>query len=209
MKIYDISVTLGDSTPVYEGDPAINIIPHKSIANGDSANITKLSMGAHSGTHIDAPFHFDQDGKHINELELDTFFGPAQVIEVATQDGLVTREELIGTVSEGTTRILLKTPNSKLWDRSDFEKGFASLSLEAAEWVVENGIKLVGIDYLSIEKFHSGDHAVHRTLLTNSIVVIEGLNLAQVPPGEYNLIALPLKIKDGDGSPTRAILTSI
>jgi arylformamidase len=208
MKIYDISVPLGEGTPVYEGDPAIEIIQKKSMANGDSMNISQLSMGAHSGTHIDAPFHFRPDGKHIDELDLSIFFGMCQVVIVEAYDGLITKEELSSQVKPGTERLLIKTPNSRLWEKSEFERGFVSLSLEAAEWVVRNGVKLVGIDYLSIEKFHSPDHAVHKALLKNSVVIIEGLNLSEVPPGSYHLISLPLKIKDGDGSPVRAILTT-
>jgi len=207
MKIYDVSVTLGAETPIYEGDPKIEIIPHSSIKSGDSANVTLLSMGAHSGTHIDAPFHFSESGKHIDELSTDLFVGPAQVIEVADVDGLVTREEIASKVNDGTTRLLLKTGNSSsLWGRTDFEKGFVSLSKGAADLIVESGIRLVGIDYLSIERFHSPDHAVHRTLLENSVAIIEGLDLSAVPEGEYKLICLPLKIKNGDGSPARAIL---
>jgi arylformamidase len=206
MTIYDISVPLGEDTPVYPGDPPIEIIEHTSMADGDSSNVTHLSLGAHSGTHIDAPFHFSRQGKRIDELALDIFFGQAQVVEVSARDGYVTRDELIEQVEEGTERLLLKTANSRLWQKSGFEKGFVHLSLKAAEWIVKAGIKLVGIDYLSIEKFDSPDHAVHRMLLENSVVILEGINLFYVPPGTYKLICLPLRIKGGDGSPARAIL---
>ncbi len=209
MPIYDISVPLGPETPVYAGDTPISITPKSSIAAGDSANVSLLSLGSHSGTHIDAPFHFDPQGKSIDRLPPELFVGPAQVVEVGVKEGYVTRRELLQVVKADTTRLLLKTPNSALWREREFEKDFVYLSLEAARWVVEAGIKLVGIDYLSIEQFHSPDHAVHHALLDNGIGVLEGLNLSRVPPGDYHLICLPLKIVGGDGSPARVVLQTI
>jgi len=206
MKIYDISVTLDADTPVYEGDSPIEIIAKERMDNGGKMNITQLYMSAHSGTHIDAPFHFNQNGKKIDELPLEIFFGTAQVIKVTAESGFVTRAELIDLVAPRTERLLIKTANSKLWGNSTFVKGFVALSLEAAFFLVEKKIKLVGIDYLSVESFYSNDNAVHRMLFENSVVALEGLNLTDVPPGTYQLICLPLRIKGGDGSPTRAIL---
>lgn len=210
MRIYDISVPIGPDTPVYEGDPPISITSKSSIAAGDSANVSLLSFGSHSGTHIDAPFHFNQQGKTIDQLPLEVFEGSAQVVEVVAKDGFVTVLELMQLIDERTTRLLIKTPNSSLWEQEEkeFVPDFVHLTPEAADLIVEQGIKLVGIDYLSIERFHSPDHYVHHTLLDNGIVVVEGLNLSQVPPGHYKLICLPLRIKNGDGSPARAVLLS-
>ncbi len=209
MRIYDISVPIGAGTPVYTGDPPISITPKSSIAAGDSANVSTLKFGSHTGTHIDAPFHFNPQGEKIDQLPLNTFIGPAQVIEVPAQKGYVTPEEILEAgLDKNTRRLLLKTPNCALWQSDDFTNDFVYLCLEAAQLLLESGIRLVGTDYLSIEKFHSYDHAVHRLLLENSIIILEGINLSEVPPGFYQLICPPLKIKDGDGSPARALLTA-
>jgi arylformamidase len=207
MTIYDISVPIGAETPLYPGDPPVGIAPLSCTAKGDKYNLSVLSFGSHCGTHIDAPYHLDPDGKRTDQLPLELFVGTAQVVEAAAKDGYVTRDELVRKVQEGNTdRLLIKTSNSNLWQQKEFVKDYVYLSKEAAKWAVEAGIKLVGIDYLSVERFDSPDFAVHRTLLDNSVVILEGLDLSKVSPGVYQLICLPLKIKDCDGAPVRAVL---
>ena len=207
MRIYDISVPISGSTLVYPGDPGIEISSRSSIAAGDSANVSLLSFGSHSATHLDAPLHFNPQGESIEQLPLETFLGPARVLQVEAQNGAVSARELEQNLSPPPDRLLLKTPNSaRRWHERDFDEKFVHLSPAAARWIVDKGIRLVGIDYLSIERFHSPQHAVHHTLLDHSVIILEGLDLSRVPPGDYQLICLPLKIENGDGSPTRAVL---
>ncbi|MBI5789036.1 MAG: cyclase family protein [Candidatus Schekmanbacteria bacterium] len=208
MHIYDISVAFSANTPVYEGDPPIAVLPKSSIANGDSANVSLLNFGSHSATHIDAPYHFNLQGKTVDQIPLENFIGPAQVIEIAGSVKEIAAQTLENQVSADTARLLLKTSNSRLWQHHppDFVRDFVHLSPEAALWLVKRRIKLIGIDYLSIERFRSPDHFVHHTLLNHQIVIVEGLNLSHVPAGHYFLVCPPLKIQGGDGAPVRAVL---
>jgi arylformamidase len=206
MKIFDITIGIGAGTPIYAGDPPAVVESAKRIAAGDSANVSKLSFGAHTGTHVDAPNHFVEGTRRVDQLDLNKLIGPCRVVRVP--DDIQTIEpENIGDV-EGFERVIFKTKNSGFWNDSEFHSDFAHLSPAAAETLVANGVKLVGIDYLSIEKFHSGDHAVHKTLLSKEIVILEGLDLRIIEPGDYELICLPLKYVggEGDGAPARAVL---
>lgn len=204
--IYDISVPIGNDTPVYAGDPGIELVPMHSIDKGDSANVSLLKLGLHSGTHMDPPRHFINDGATIDELPLDVLIGDCVLREIDT-GGAITVERLESAdIPAGVERILFKTRSSQYWNDNVFHTDFAHLSPEAADWLVDRGVKLVGIDYLSIEVFHSPTHAVHRRLLGAGVVVVEGLDLRQVSSGTYTLICLPLKVKGGDGGPTRAVL---
>jgi arylformamidase len=202
---HDISVPIRAGMPVYEGDPPVEIALFSSINKGDPANVSRVSMGAHSGSHVDAPFHFLNDGKTVDEIPLDVLIGPASVVEF-TGTGRISRSDLATTHLEGNERILFKTSNSGLWRKDEFHKEYIYISEDAAEYLVEIGIKLVGIDYLSVEQYHAAGHATHLTLLRAGVVLVEGLNLSEVQPGRYELICLPLLIRGGDGSPCRAIL---
>lgn len=205
MKIYDISVALGKELPSWPEDSPLTISLSQSIDRGDECNVSSITLSSHSGTHVDAPFHFEPDGATVDMLPLETLVGPAWVVEI-TDKPAIEREDLEVAGLKGKERILFKTSNSNLWNSAQFSREYVHLSLEAARYLVQAGIKLVGIDYLSIEKFESDDHPVHHQLLRNGIVVIEGLNLSQVPAGRYQLVCLPLKIRAGDGAPARAIL---
>jgi arylformamidase len=213
MPIYDLSVPLSSELPTYPGDPGIQISAWSSLENGDNANVSALSFGAHTGTHVDAPAHFLHGTKKVESLALEVLIGEAEVIEVAEEYRAIDEDFVARHFKEGTTRVLFKTRNSAFWngDFADFRTDFTYLELEAAQWLVERGVKLVGIDYLSIEKFHSPDHAVHRALLSNEVIILEGLNLSGVPAGKYELICLPLRLhsKLGDGAPARAVLRTI
>ena len=205
MKIYDISVTVGKDLPNWPDNSPVTISPSQSLARGDECNVSSITLGTHTGTHVDAPYHFEPDGLTVDLLPLESLVGPAWVVEIKGRQA-IGRDELEAVGLKGEQRILFKTSNSNLWKSAEFSREYIHLTLEAARYLVQTGIKVVGIDYLSIERFDSQDHAVHHQLLRNGIVVIEGLNLSQVPPGSYQLICLPLKIGGGDGAPARVIL---
>lgn len=207
MTIYDVTVPVHAGMPIYEGDPGVNVEPWSQLAKGDSANVSFLHFGAHTGTHVDAPAHFIEGAPKIDSLPLDLLIGPARVIRVP-DDRLEIDPDFLGRCDlKDVTRILFHTRNSAFW-QSGFRKDFTHLLPEAAELLVARGIRLVGNDYLSVEKFHSGHHRTHLTLLRNGVVIVEGLNLSDVPAGDYELICLPLKIAEGagDGAPARVVL---
>ena len=196
--------------PVYEGDPGVEIAAWSALANGDSANVSFLHFGAHTGTHVDAPAHFIKDAAKIDSLSLDVLIGQARVIHVPDDATEIDRDFLAQCNLNQVERVLFRTRNSNFWTEG-FRKDFTHLLPEAAEYLVEQEVKLVGIDYLSIEKFHSGHHATHIALLSKGVVILEGLNLSDVPAGDYELICLPLKIAEGagDGAPARAVLRTM
>ena len=167
-----------------------------------------LDFGAHTGTHVDAPAHFIEGANTIDKLPLETLIGPARVVRVPDEALEIDPAFLTNCDLEGVERVIFHTRNSTFWNGEGFRKDYTHLLPEAAELLVERGVKLVGTDYLSIEKFHSGHHRTHLTLLRKNIVIVEGLNLSGVPPGDYELICLPLKISDGagDGAPARVVL---
>lgn len=208
MKIYDITVPINLKTPVYEGDPKVQLTTAHAIARGDAANITDLHFGAHTGTHVDAPGHFVEGGAKIIDTPLEHLIGTARVVEIEKDAAAVERRHVEDL--NGAERVLFKTKNSKFWDDFDqgFRKDFVYIEPEAALILVDKGVRLVGIDYLSVEKFGSTDFQTHLTFLKNGVVIIEGLDLRAVSSGEYELICLPLKVdsETGDGAPARVIL---
>jgi len=196
--------------PVYEGDPDVDIAAWSSLANGNSSNVSFLHFGAHTGTHVDAPAHFIQDAPKIDGLALDSLIGRARVVRVPDDVNEISPDFLAGCDLDRVERVLFHTRNSSFWNE-DFRKDFTHLLPEAAEMLVESGVKLVGTDYLSIEKFHSGHHRTHLALLSRNVIIVEGLNLSDVPPGDYELICLPLRIAGGagDGAPARVVLRTL
>ena len=210
MKIYDVTVPIRAGMPIYEGDPAVEIQSWSAMAKGDSANVSFLHFGAHTGTHVDAPAHFIESANKIDALPLDSLIGTARVIRVPDDVTEIDPEFVAGQDLQGLERVLFHTRNSGFWTEA-FRKDFTHLLPEAAQKLVDLGIKLVGTDYLSIEKFHSGHHRTHLTLLSNNVVIIEGLNLSEVPAGDYELICLPLRIAEGagDGAPARVVLRTL
>ncbi len=213
MPIYDLSVPLSADLPTYPGDPGIRIQDWSKLANGDGANVSALSFGAHTGTHVDAPAHFLEGAKKVDALALEVLIGEAEVVEVPEEKRVIDEEFVTASCTQGTSRILFKTRNSAFWttDFTEFRTDFTYLDLAAAQRLVNQGVRLVGIDYLSIEKFRSKDHEVHRALLSHEVIIVEGLNLAGVPAGKYELICLPLRLRSnlGDGAPARAVLRTI
>ncbi len=211
MKIYDVSVPISDKTPVYEGDPSVQIDLKLSIENGDNANVSQICIGVHTGTHVDAPNHFIEGTKKIIELDLNTLIGKCRVVELG--DEVLAIEPKHIKDLENVERVLFKTRNSEFWTNFDqgFRKDFTYITPEAAKVLVEKGVKLVGIDYLSVEAFDAESPETHITLLKNEVIILEGLDLREVSDGEYELISLPLKIADGagDGSPSRTVLREL
>jgi arylformamidase len=209
VRIFDVSVCISLQTPVWPGDPPVQIERVASINEGDPVNLTRLSLGAHTGTHVDAPYHFFEQGLKVDQLPLSTFIGSAHVREVHPGERTITATDL-GSLGLPSTvqRLLIKTDNSHLWEGGllEFQKDFIHLGHDAAQWIVKRGIKLIGVDYLSVDSFDSGDKLAHHTLLEAGVVIIEGLNLSQVTQGVYQLYCLPLKIADSDGAPARVVL---
>jgi arylformamidase len=205
---YDISLPISPVMPVWPGDPSIRIQQISSLVDGGELNISRLEMGTHTLTHVDAPRHIKEGGLAVDRLPLDVLIGPAVVVEPRYEGNLITATDLGELGIRGTERLLIKTRNSDLWMGGpyEFEADYVSLSRDAGPWLLSKGIKLVGIDYLSVDPFDSEELEVHRTLLENGVVVLEGLNLSQVPEGRYQLICLPLRVQDGDGAPARVVL---
>jgi arylformamidase len=213
MKIYDVSVPISEKTPVYEGDPNVQIETANAIARGDAANVSRLCLGAHTATHVDAPNHFIEGTRKVDELPLEILIGEARVVEIDENENSVSAEHVQNANLQGVERVLFKTRNSQFWNdfAQGFRKDFVYIEPEAAKELVDLGIKLVGIDYLSVEKFGSEDFATHTTFLENQVVIIEGLDLREISGGNYELICLPMKIASGtgDGAPARTVLRTI
>ena len=206
MRIYDITVPLSPSLPVYPGDPDVAITPVAQLQWGDAANVSRLVLSSHAGTHLDAPRHFFQAGLAIDGITPHVLMGSARVCAFPDATTHLTADDLRPLGLAGTQRLLFKTPNSALWERTGFQTNYIALTESAAHLLVDLGVQLVGIDYLSVDAFECQDFPVHRTLLGAGVLILEGLDLRHVPPGEYELLALPLLLQDGDGAPVRAIL---
>lgn len=211
MPIYDVTVPLSNELPTYPGDPGIQIRDWLTLANGDAANVSVLSFGAHTGTHVDAPAHFIEGAGKVESLALDVLIGEAEVVEVPEDLRVIDEAFVLEHCAPRVARTLFKTRNSAFWSESQpqFHTDFTYLDLKAAQKLVERGTKLVGIDYLSIEKFAQEEkHETHLALLSHGVIILEGLNLTNVPAGKYELICLPLRLRSdkGDGAPARVVL---
>jgi arylformamidase len=205
MKIYDVTSTISPEMAVWPGDPPVSLARVKRMEDGAKNNLSHLACSAHVGTHVDAPLHFIADGADIVSLPLDILVGPARVVALPDVDA-ITAGALERLDLEGVSRLLFKTRNSGL-TRTRFFKDFVALAADAAQWVLERSVRLVGVDYLSVESF-GGDGSVHRALLGAGVIVVEGLDLSDVPPGDYVLHCLPLKLAGSEGAPARVILTA-
>jgi len=207
MKLFDISVPISNTTHVYKDDIPIQVQKNVSIIDSGSINASTLSMSSHSGTHIDAPFHFFNNGKKIDEIDTEIFIGYTYVIEILDHESQITTKHLKNIViPSNISKILFKTNNSKLWSKNKFQANFTSISINVAEWLISKNIQLVGIDYLSVDSSHTTTFPIHKKLLKNNIIILEGLDLSEISEGIYTLICFPLKITSGDGSPARAML---
>lgn len=208
MTIYDLTLPLSPSLPVWPGDPAVEVTQTRSMERGDHVNQSRLALSVHTGTHVDAPHHFLNDQRTVEALPLEVLTGPCYVTQLPDDIDEISAEVLERiSFGAGTTRLLFGTRNSKLWARgeTEFQRDFVAVSEDGAAWLVAHGIRLVGVDYLSVAPFGAGT-PTHTVLLQAGVVVVEGLNLAQVPRGFYDLYCLPLKIAGADGAPARVIL---
>jgi arylformamidase len=204
----DISVPLKTGMVHWPGDPGVKIERVRDAEKGDRNTLSELCMGAHTGTHMDAPLHFIRGGAGIDQLPLDIAMGQARVIEIDDGESIKLEELQKHEIGRGE-RILLKTSNSSYaWQRSGFVEDFVYISLEAARSLVESGVSLIGVDYLSVGGYKREGSEVHKTLLEAGIWLIEGLDLSKASAGQYELVCLPLRIVDGDGAPARAIIRS-
>ncbi len=205
MRIIDISVPNRPGQHVYPGDPEPRVAPVRTIAGGDVCNLSLLTLGSHTGTHVDAPYHFLPDGPRLGEVPLDRMIGEALVADLRGRPAVDASALAPLPVRPGDI-LLCRTDNSARWAAPEFQRDFTYLTEDAAAWLVARGVRAVGMDYLSIERFGSADFPVHRRLLGAGIFVIEGLDLQAVAPGRYTLVCLPLKFPDLDGAPARAVL---
>jgi arylformamidase len=195
----DVSVTLRPEMPIYAGDPGVARELAKSIERGDAANVSRLELGAHTGTHVDAPCHFIPGGAAADELPLEPFIAPSVVVDATAASATIEADSF--ELPPDAERVLFKTANSRLWERESFTPDFVRLGVSAAGALIEGGVRLVGIDYLSL-----GAPDVHVALLGRGVGVIEGLDLRRVDPGSYVIACLPVKIAGSDGAPARVLL---
>ncbi len=210
MKVHDVTLTLTPGMTTWSGEPGPKLTPLRRIARGDAANVSELCLGDHTGTHVDPPVHFIEGGATVDALPIEALLGPCVVLEFADRGNIGGEWLAAQRVPAGTERILFKTRNSELWrDISHpFTRDFTAVSASAARWCVEHGIRLVGVDYLSIEPQgpEKEGYPTHTTLLGKGVVIIEGLDLRGIRPGRYELICAPIKVAGGDGAPARVFL---
>lgn len=205
-RLVDVSVLLEPGMATYPGNPPFELSPVKRVADGGSSNVSRLTLGTHTGTHVDAPRHFFDDRPGVDALAIELLVGRARVIDLPHRGG-ITEAHLAAAGLREDLRVLLRTPNSALWNSTDgFRHDYTYLTEGAARFLVDQGVKVVGIDYLSIEQFKKPGAPAHHALLGSGVVIIEGLDLSEAEPGAYEMCCLPLKIKDGDGAPARVIL---
>jgi len=208
MTIYDISLTISPGLPTWPGDPKLELKQIESMDQGADANVTHISAAVHLGTHVDAPHHFLNDGRTVEDLPLDVLTGECYVVQLPDGIEAITAEVLERTeITHDMKRVLFGTRNSHYWAQgeSTFQTDFVAITEDGAEWLVERGVQLVGVDYLSVAPYDDSI-PTHTVLLKAGVVVVEGLNLSKIMRGFYQLYCLPLKIAGSDGAPARAIL---
>ena len=204
-RVHDVSRPLRAGGVTYPGDPEIVFRAHSSIDRGDPADVTELGLGSHSGTHVDAPSHFLRGGTPVDRIPPERLIGPAVVLDLPGDLASVSAADLARQDLRGHRRVLLRTRNSAKRE-TGFTRDYCALSRDGAEYLVDHGVELVGIDALSIEPFGSSDYAVHHLLLGRGIVIVEGLDLSAISAGVYQFVCLPLKLEGLDGAPARAVL---
>lgn len=210
-RIIDVTVPFRTDLPLWPGSVRPVVKRVRSIAGGEAANVSRLDTGCHYGTHVDAPVHFIDGGDAVEALPLDAMVGPAYVVEIADAKQVTAARLERAAIPSDTQRLLVKTGNSALWDKPNhaFFEDFAALAPDGAQWVVDRGIRLVGVDYLSVQRFRDDPaNRTHHVLLGARVVIVEGLDLRAVAPGRYGLTCLPLKLVGSDGAPARVILTA-
>lgn len=208
MKIYDVTLTMTPEMVVWPGDDQIVLERVSKIEEGANHNGSRMEMGVHSGTHVDSPFHFLADGYGVDQLPLEMLIGPCQVVELPDTVDMINVDVLVSAgLKPGVQRVLFKTRNSKIWTRDEktFQEDFVAVAADGAEYLVWQGVKLIGIDYLSMAPYKNS-RETHQILLSHEVVLLEGVDLSQVPAGEYELVCLPMKLGGSDGAPARTVL---
>jgi arylformamidase len=211
MKTYDVTLNISPDMPVWPGDGGISVERVSKIESGEFANVSRMQMGVHTGTHVDSPYHFLKDGSTVETLSLKTLVGRAYVIHLKDDVDLITPDVLENAgIPPRTRRVLIRTRNSKQWTKEykPFLKEYVGVDVKAAEYLVKRGVKLIGVDYLSVAPF-TDTTPTHLVLLKAGVVIVEGLNLSQISQGRYNFFCLPLKLNGSDGAPARAILMGV
>jgi arylformamidase len=210
--IHDVTLTLRPGMTTWGNEPGPEITPLRRIANGDSANVSTIKLGDHTGTHVDPPIHFIEGGATVDQMPLEPLLGPCVVLEFDAAGNISGEWLARAKVPSGTTRVLFKTRNSERWNdpKHEYTRDIVAVDASAARWCVSRGIRLVGIDYLTIEPQgpEKAGYPTHHTLLGAGVVIIEGLDLRGITPGGYELVCAPLKIEKGDGAPARVFLVS-
>jgi arylformamidase len=207
-QLTDVTLPLSSHLPVYPGDPPFELRPTHRIATGDAYNVSHLSLGTHTGTHVDAPFHFEPGGATIDQLSLEALMGRALVVDVGERDR-IDEAALVALGGRDVVRVLFKTRTSRRLRGADFPRDYVALTPEAAAHLIARRLQLVGIDSPSVEPFGSQDYAVHHALLRAGIVIVEGLDLSTIAAGEYDFTCLPLLVSGADGAPARAVLRTL
>lgn len=210
MHTYDISLTISPKMPTWPGDPRVVLERFQKIEEGSNANVSRIEMSVHTGTHVDAPYHFVPEGKSVERMPLRTLTGRAYVLDLPDVDQITAKVIENSDLPPRTRRLLFKTRNSSYWARNEleFQEEFVGICDDAAEYLVKRGVKLVGVDYLSVAPFHNSK-PTHDIFLKAGVVVVEGLDLSGVSQGRYTLYCLPLKLDGADGAPARAILVGV
>jgi arylformamidase len=204
-KIFDVTAPLSSALPLYANDPPLRFETCERIGDGARYNLSRFEMGCHSGTHVDAPYHFLADGTTVDQIPLDILMGKARVLELGVSRK-VDRSDLENVDLRDDIRLLLKTRMSGQLRHPVFQEDYVYLTESGAEYLVQNGIKLVGIDYLSVDEFGNGDFPAHHALLQAGVVIVEGLDLSEVEAGQYDMACLPLRITGAEAAPARVIL---
>ena len=211
MRTYDITLTISEELVVWPGDPQVEIEPASLISDGSQANVSQIRMGVHTGTHVDAPYHFIDGGTTVEDLDIELLTGRAYVLHLPDEVDLITKEIVENSsIPPRTKRVLFKTRNSQRWANGDtnFDESFVALDPEAAALLIQRGVKLVGVDYLGVAPYADAV-PTHTTLLNAGVIIVEGLDLSEVSQGRYTLYCLPIKIGGVDGAPARAILVGV
>jgi arylformamidase len=208
--LIDISVRLDPQMPIWPDSVGIRVTRSQSFADGDAVNVTRLDMDVHCGTHVEAPLHFLDGGRSLEEMALDTFVGPTHVAHLPDADVIGPDELERARIPDGVTRLLLRTRNSAIWHHADraFTRDYAALSPEGARWIVDRGMRLVGADYLSVQRFEDGPET-HQILMHGGVAILEGIDLSDVPAGAYRLTCAPIWIGGAEAAPARALLEQV
>lgn len=205
MKLIDITRPIFTGMTVWPGDEDVIIERTSLISEGSAANISRLHAGVHAGTHIDAPLHFLDNGDSVDKIDINLFAGRVKIID--TQESKSIRYEHVKSVNKEAGAVFFKTSSSMRTLEEPFDTAFAGLEYEAADHLVDKGIKVIGTDALSIERYGNKGNEVHKLLLGNGVLIIEGLLLKDISPGIYNYICLPMLIMGSDGAPARVVLS--